>query len=263
MKVAVIQLNSKLDWDENLKKIQDEIDSFKDQNVEAVFLPECFASMSNGLEPSPFLAEKNNSIENQIYALATKNNMALIGGSVAYRENERVLNRVLNISEKGELLGQYDKIHLFSIELKTKSINKSIDEADIYHSGSELCTFDYKGFKFGINVCFDLRFSEQALKYWEQGCNVLTYASAFTIPTGKAHWHSLLRARAIETQSYVIASAQCGVHNERISTFGHSLVIDPWGKVLLDLEDGAKSGVVELDREYIDSVRGRIPMKRS
>lgn len=262
MRGGLVQLNSSLDWQENLKTIDELISSLQDKNPDAIFLPECFLSMSNGLEPSPYLVKEGNEQFQALSDLAQKYQVALIGGSVAYDLDGKVMNRVLNFDRDGSLMNFYDKNHLFSIELKSKSINKSIDEADIYTAGTESQTLDYAGFKIGINVCFDLRFSEQALGYFNQGCNVLTYASAFTVPTGKAHWHTLLKARAIETQSYVIASAQWGEHNERIKTFGHSLVIDPWGEVLIDLEDGVKADVVELKIEHVEKIRSRIPMKR-
>lgn len=262
MIVGVLQLNSKLDWKENLNSIEDLIESIKDKNPEAIFLPECFLSMSNGLESSPYLVSDGNEYFHAISNIAKKYQVALIGGSVAFDLDGKVMNRVLNFDSNGNLLNFYDKKHLFSIELKSKSINKSIDEADIYTSGTDLSELSFGDFKFGINVCFDLRFSEQALSYFKKGCDVLTYASAFTIPTGKAHWHTLLRARAIETQSYVIASAQWGDHNERIKTYGHSLVVDPWGEVILDLEEGVKADVVEIDKEIITKIRSRIPMQR-
>lgn len=262
MRVGLVQLNSTLDWQENLKTIDEQILSIKDKKPEAVFLPECFLSMSNGLEPSPYLVQEGNEQFQALSDLAKKHQVALIGGSVAYDLGGKVMNRVLNFDKDGSLINFYDKNHLFSIELKSKSINKSIDEADIYTAGTESQTLDYAGFKIGINVCFDLRFSEQALGYFNQGCHVLTYASAFTVPTGKAHWHTLLKARAIETQSYVIASAQWGEHNERIKTFGHSLVVDPWGEVLLDLEDGVKADVLEISLDHVEKIRSRIPMKR-
>jgi predicted amidohydrolase len=262
MIIGLVQLNSKLDWKENIQSIDDLIASIKPKNPEAIFLPECFLSMSNGLEPSPFLPEEGNEYFEAISNIAKKYQVALIGGSVAYNLNGKVMNRVLNFNSDGSLMNYYDKNHLFSIELKSKSINKSIDEADIYTAGNESQTLEFGDFKFGINVCFDLRFSEQALGYFNQGCNVLTYASAFTVPTGKAHWHTLLRARAIETQSFVIASAQWGEHNERIKTYGHSLVVDPWGEVLLDLENGVKADVVEINLETVQKVRSRIPMTR-
>ena len=116
--------------------------------------------------------------------------------------------------------------------------------------------------KIGLGICFDMRFSEMGLHYRMNGANIITYPAAFTVPTGKAHWHTLLRARAIENQCYVVAAAQWGYHNEKIQTYGHSVVFDPWGDTLLDLGDGVKVGVVELDFPKINLIRQSVLMNR-
>ena len=117
-------------------------------------------------------------------------------------------------------------------------------------------------FKIGLSICFDLRFPELFRNYSSQGANVLSISSAFTVPTGKAHWHTLVRARAIENQSYVVASAQWGKHNDKMSTFGHSLVVDPWGEVLVDAEEGEKIVFAEFSLDRIKSVRERLDVLR-
>jgi predicted amidohydrolase len=116
--------------------------------------------------------------------------------------------------------------------------------------------------KVGLGICFDMRFSEMAHQYRMNGAEILTFPAAFTVPTGKAHWHTLLRARAIENQCFVVASAQWGHHNEKIQTYGHSIVIDPWGDVILDLEEGVKVGVVDLDFPKIELIRKSVIMSR-
>lgn len=116
------------------------------------------------------------------------------------------------------------------------------------------------GIKVGMNICFDVRFSEMAHKYRMDGAHLLSYPAAFTVPTGKDHWHTLLRSRAIENQLFVVAAAQWGAHNEKMESYGHSLVIDPWGKILLDLKEGEKFGVVELDFSLIEETRKKVIM---
>ena len=107
-----------------------------------------------------------------------------------------------------------------------------------------------------------MRFSEMGLHYRMNGAEILTYPAAFTVPTGKAHWHTLLRARAIENQCFVIAAAQWGSHNDKMQTYGHSLVVDPWGEILLDLAEGISVGVVDLDFAKVDLVRHSVLMNR-
>jgi predicted amidohydrolase len=258
MKIAIIQITSVLDYQKNLEKIRVHIESAKKQNAEAVFLPEVFYSISDGLTPSPYLIETNNQHYNQIKKLATDFQVAVIGGSVAALHQGKVVNRALNFDKMGNDLGHYDKIHLFACDLPGKKISEAIN----YTAGSEYKIVSLNDVKIGLGICFDLRFAEQALYYRNHGAKILTYPAAFTVPTGKAHWHILLKARAIENQCFVIAAGQWGQHNEKIQTYGHSLVIDPWGEVLLDLEEGEKVGVIDLDLEKIDLIRHSVLMNR-
>lgn len=258
MKIAVIQLTSVLDFSKNLETIRKFLAEAKKQNAEAAFLPEVFYSISDGLTPSPYLVETDNEHYNQIKKLAIDFDIALLGGSAATRHLGKVVNRALNFDRTGKDLGHYDKIHLFACDLP----NKKISEAINYTAGSEYKLVELNGVKLGLGICFDLRFAEQALHYRNQGAHILTYPAAFTVPTGKAHWHTLLRARAIENQCFVIASGQWGQHNEKIQTFGHSLVVDPWGEVLLDLGEGEKVGVIDLDLNKIELIRHSVLMNR-
>lgn len=261
MKVAVIQLTSGENPEVNLQKIRGFLDKAKQKGAEAAFLPECFYSMSNGLSPSNYLVDESNpQCEHlkKIKELAIDSGLDLIGGSAATQVGDQVINRVYNISRSGEVLPGYDKIHLFACSLK----NKSIDEADIYTPGTASQMLEYQGVQIGLGVCFDIRYSEMALSYRKQGAHLLTFSSAFTVPTGKAHWHILNRARAIENQCYVISAAQWGQNNERISTYGHSLIIDPWGDVLVDLGEGEGVAVAEIDLEKLERIRAMIHMRR-
>lgn len=256
IRVGVIQITSVQDYQTNLNKIQKLIEEGKFQGAQFFFLPEVFYSMGEGLAPTQYIVEKNNEHYRNIQNLARENEVYLIGGSAATRVDGKIVNRAYNFDPKGNNLGEYDKIHLFACNLKEKQIYESKN----YSAGNQTCMITAGGLKVGINICFDLRFCEQSAHYRKMGAHVLTYASAFTVPTGRAHWHTLLRARAIENQCFVIASAQWGIHNERTQTFGHSLVIDPWGEILLDLGEGEKVEVVTLDLSKIDLIRQSVLM---
>lgn len=258
MKIAVIQLTSELDYKKNLEVIDRLIKEGKTKGAEAFFLPEVFYSMSDGNSSTPHLIETGNEHYKNIQKLAVENNIALIGGSVATNLNGKVVNRALNFDDRGNDLGHYDKIHLFACDLP----DKKLSEAKTYTAGNDYKLVNYKNIKVGLGICFDVRFSEQALYYRNQGAHVLTYPAAFTVPTGKAHWHILLKARAIENQCFVVAAGQWGYHNEKIQTYGHSLIIDPWGEVLLDLGEGVGVGVAELDLEKINYIRHSVLMNR-
>lgn len=263
VKVAIVQMTSVLDFNENLKKLEAFLKEAKAQGASYIFLPECFYSMSDGKRPTPFQVHKDNEHYKNIQNLAKNYSLFLIGGTAATSYKKGSKNRAYNFGSDGKDLGHYDKIHLFSCDITNKEgETKKIDEADIYIPGSELKLLEIDGLKLGLGVCFDLRFAEMAGEYKRRGANILTYSSAFTVPTGKAHWEILLRARAIENQCFVIASAQWGRNNNKIITYGHSMIIDPWGKVLVNAQEGEKVICVELDLLEIEKTQQSVIMGR-
>lgn len=258
MKIAVLQLTSVLDYRTNLETIHRLLKEAKSQGAIAAFLPEVFYSMGDGQSSTPFLVEEGNEHYREIQKLAVDFQMALIGGSAATLKNGKVVNRAYNFDKSGNDLGHYDKINLFACDLP----DKKISEAKTYTAGADYKMVSLEGHKIGLGICFDMRFSELGLHYRQNGAEILTYPAAFTVPTGKAHWHTLLRARAIENQCYVVAAAQWGHHNDKMQTYGHSLVVDPWGDILLDLKEGVGVGVVELDFPKIEHIRKSVLMNR-
>ncbi len=263
MKIAVIQLCSTLDPEINLEKIRGFLEEAKKNQVKAVFLPEVFYSMSDGTKPTPYLLENQNQHFQNISQLAKHFGVYLIGGSAATLENGKIMNRAYNFSPEGDLISSYDKMNLFSCDLSKHPSQTVIDEGRVYTAGNTPSMLQVGDFKIGLSICFDLRFPELFRWYSSQGANVMSISSAFTVPTGKAHWHTLVRARAIENQSYVIASAQWGKHNERITTFGHSLIVNPWGEVLADAEEGEKIIFGNLDIQEIQTIRSRLNVIRN
>lgn len=258
MKIAVLQLNSVLDYKANLEVIRGQLKEAKAQGAVAFFMPEVFYSMSDGLTPTPHLVVEGNEHYKEIQKLSTDFEMAQIGGSAATLLNGKVVNRAYNFDKNGRDLGHYDKINLFACDLP----DKKISEAKNYTPGSVYKMVELDSVKVGLGICFDMRFSEMGLHYRMNGAQILTYPAAFTVPTGKAHWHTLLRARAIENQCFVVAAAQWGTHNEKMQTYGHSVVIDPWGDIIMDLGEGVKVGVVDLDFPKIDLIRKSVLMNR-
>lgn len=258
MKVAVIQLTSVLNYKENLETLRGLFKEAVFKGAEVIFMPEVFYSMSDGVTPTPYLVEFENEHYNEIRKLSVDFKVAQIGGSAATLLNGKIVNRAYNFDKNGVDLGHYDKINLFACDLP----NKKISEANNYTAGTEYKIVELDSKKIGLGICFDMRFSEMGLHYRKNGADILTYPAAFTVPTGKAHWHTLLRARAIENQCFVIASAQWGYHNEKIQTYGHSLIVDPWGDILVDLKEGIKVGIADLDFSKIDLIRHSVLMNR-
>ncbi|WPU64956.1 carbon-nitrogen hydrolase family protein [Peredibacter starrii] len=263
MKIGVIQLQSVLDPAQNLKTIRKFLDEARANGAEAVFLPEVFYSMSDGTRPTPYLVEGKNEHYEAIRKLATDSGLYILGGSAATNVDGKIMNRSYNFSPDGTELMIYDKMNLFAVDLSKHPSNTVVNESKVYTNGNTPKLLPFKEFKIGLSICFDLRFPELFRSYSAQGANVLSISSAFTVPTGKAHWHTLVRARAIENQSYVIASAQWGQHNEKMSTFGHSLIIDPWGEILADAGEGEKIIFAEISLEKIEAVRARMNVLRN
>lgn len=264
MKIAMLQICSKLDPAVNLEKIQKMIEEVKitQPDTHAIVLPEVFYSMSDGTKPSPYLIEENNSHYDKLFELATKNSIALLGGSAATQIGDKILNRSYNINASGKLMQFYDKIHLFRIDLKASENSVVIDEGRTYTAGKEIKQFEFKGFNFGLTICFDLRFPELFREHFKNGTENFLVSSAFTQTTGRVHWETLLKARAIENQSFVIACNQWGKHNDKLTSYGHSMVIDPWGEVIANGGEGEKIIYCELDKNKMDKVRARMKMSR-
>lgn len=262
MDVALIQLCSELNYKNNLRKIQAFIDKVKRESpsVKAIFLPEVFYSMSNGVRPTPYLVESENEHFYHIQNLAKENKVYLVGGSAATRVGDKVFNTAYNFAPDGTELGSYAKQHLFSLSLRGES-SIELDESRVYCAGTENKMIRLEEFRLGLSICFDLRFPELYREYFSKGANVLSVGSAFTIPTGRAHWEILLRARAIENQSYVIAANQWGTHNPKVKTYGHSMVIDPWGDIIAQMGEGEGYIVAKLSQERIDKVRARMNVR--
>ncbi|KAF4549483.1 Carbon-nitrogen hydrolase-like protein 5 [Elsinoe fawcettii] len=184
---------------------------------------------------------------------------------------KKLRNTLVHISEEGKIVQRYQKLHLFDLDL-SDSGGPKMKESDTTERGSHIVPpFESPIGKIGLAICFDLRFPEIALALKRQGADVIIYPSAFTPATGKVHWHTLLRARAIETQCYVVAAAQNGAHNEKRSSYGHSIVIDPWGEVVDELpgcegkekQPGEPDVIVtDIDHDLLARIRREMPLVR-
>ena len=180
-----------------------------------------------------------------------------IGSLAVLVEDGKVANRGFVIDREGNIRARYDKLHLFDVDLPT---GESWRESNVYSAGKGVVLVNGTPVgKLGLTICYDLRFPGLFARLAEAAADVIAVPAAFTVPTGKAHWHILLRARAIEAGLFVVAAAQVGRHEDGRQTFGHSLVVDPWGEILLDMGDERGVGFAEIDLKRISDVRGRIP----
>ncbi|MCE3009515.1 MAG: carbon-nitrogen hydrolase family protein [Proteobacteria bacterium] len=262
LKVSVIQMTSVDQAAVNLSHIKEQIEMASRE-----FLPDLICFPENALYMRIVEGQKipgftlQDSCFSELAELARKFGTTFHLGSVPVRKNEKLTNASVLIEANGKISVSYEKMHLFDIELEGQ---KPIRESDVFSAGEGPRVFKLKDWSVGQTICYDLRFSDLYLHYAKTAVDVILVPSAFLVPTGKAHWHSLLRARAIESQCYVIAAAQAGVHvsgQAQRSTFGHSVVVSPWGEILSEGNGvGPEALHVELHREVIDKVRRQIPM---
>ena len=170
---------------------------------------------------------------------------------------DKLLNRGFVIDGQGEIRATYDKIHLFDVDLPT---GESWRESAAYERGGRAVVVETPVGELGLSICYDLRFAGLYQALSNEGATILAVPAAFTVPTGEAHWHVLLRARAIEAGAFVVAAAQVGRHEDGRVTYGHSLVVDPWGRILLDMGGEAPGlGFAEIDQAAVEEVRRRLP----
>lgn len=201
-------------------------------------------------------------IQSEIFApfeeFAKANDCFIYLGSVPLLMQGRVFNSTVIITPLGERLAPYQKIHLFDIALEGQ---EPIRESDEFSAGDKVSVIDINGWKLGLTICYDLRFSELYNKLQKQEVDIIGIPSAFLQTTGQAHWHTMIRARAIESQAFVVAAAQSGSHKGLRETYGHSMVVGPWGNILAEASDTDRVKRVVLDHSLIQKVRAQIPMK--
>jgi deaminated glutathione amidase len=256
-KVAAIQMISTPSVHENIATAGRLIADAATQGAELVLLPEYWAILGMHETDKFNHAETLGSgpIQDFMADAAKRHKLWLVGGTLPLMslEDGKVFNNVLVYNPQGERVARYDKIHLFSFNKGTESY----DEARTIIAGNSIASFDSPFGKIGLSVCYDLRFPElfRALGH----CTLITLPAAFIHTTGQAHWEILLRARAIENQCYVLASDQGGIHDNGRHTWGHSMLIDPWGEIISVLPQGEGVVIGDINPNYLDEVRTNLP----
>jgi deaminated glutathione amidase len=261
LRVAAVQLQSQDDVNENLEVCRRLVDSARREGAKLVVLPENFAYFGADVGKQSSverLSDPDGKIQRTLSELARNAEVFLVAGGFAEASSDplRPFNTALVYGPDGRLVCSYRKIHLFDVALRDGTV---LSESAATTPGESLVTFDIGQFRIGLSICYDLRFPELYRGLVGRGANVLLVPAAFTAHTGKDHWHPLLRARAIESQSFVVAAAQWGKHPLGRTTYGHSLVVDPWGTVVAEASD--KVGVISasLDFSYLEQVRAAVP----
>ena len=260
-KIALFQANTGIDPDANARALVDVIEQAAAGGAEMLFTPE----MSGMIDQDSARAAGKRRSEAEDPVLAAARDAARrsqiwvdVGSIAVVADDGKVANRSFVIDREGNIRGRYDKIHLYDVDLPT---GESWRESSVYSAGQGAVLINGTPVgKLGLTICYDLRFPGLFARLAEADADVITVPSAFTVPTGEAHWHILLRARAIEAGLFVVAAAQVGTHEDGRRTYGHSLVVDPWGEVLLDMGIEPGVGFADIDLKRISDVRSRIPV---
>ena len=262
VRVALYQSRTGIDPDASARDLTSAVENAADDGAAMLFTPEMSGVLDGNREraAASVVAETDDRVLASVREAAARHGIWVHLGSLALRsdDGDRLANRGFVIDDQGEIRGRYDKIHLFDVDLPT---GESWRESASYRSGKQAVVVrDTPVGNLGLAICYDLRFPALFERLSEAGAHVISLPAAFTVPTGQAHWHVLLRARAIEAGLFVVAAAQSGEHEDGRRTFGHSLVIDPWGEVLADGGEGNGLVLADIDLQKIEDVRSRIPV---
>lgn len=265
MKISVIQTNAGQAKAHNVAAALTLLeDTVTQEKPDLVVLPENFtfystdaAAMAREAEPMP-----GGETYERLSAFARTHGIILHAGSMSERPvtGDKPFNTSIVFDQTGAEIARYRKIHRFDI---TAPDGTRYYESDVVGGGQDIVTYSAGGLTFGCAICFDLRFGEMFTRLREDGADVIVIPSAFTHTTGKAHWETLIRARAIEYQCYVIAPDQCGTFDGGTKrVWGHSMIVDPWGKVLASLGEEPGAITTDIEKSMVDKIRGRIPVQK-
>jgi predicted amidohydrolase len=257
---ACIQISSQNDLEKNMSKVSELVTEAAENGADFITLPENTAFMganADELRANTYMPEEHPAL-NELKDLAKKLQKWILVGSLAVKvpTSEKFSNRSFLLNDKGEITAYYDKIHLYHASITG---GETHNESHRFIAGDKAILTDTPWGKLGMTICYDLRFPHLFRKLAKAGANIIAVPSSFTQTTGRAHWHVLLRARAIENGCYIIAPAQIGSHPAGRKTFGHSLVIDPWGTIIADGGEDCGVTIAQIDTDMVNKIRQQLP----
>lgn len=258
--IVALQMCSGLSPDENITSLKRALKTLPATRPLLVCLPEAFLVFSKSGNDTLRVAKQVEQYKLQLSELCQHHNIWLNAGTMPEPFNEHKYYAVSHLyNNQGELVATYNKIHLFDVTVDDKT--GSYRESDFTQAGRDVVVVDSPFGKIGLTVCYDLRFSGLFNELVRQGADIILVPSAFTVPTGQAHWQPLLAARAIETQCYVVAAAQYGTHENGRQTYGHSIIISPWGNTLSELPTGTGFISCNADLDQLQKIRRDMPVQ--
>lgn len=254
--LALIQLGVTSNKAENLSRAKSLITKAAQQGAKLVSLPECFNSPYGTQYFAQYAEKIPGETTSMLSAISKDLEIFLVGGSIPELRDGKLYNTSTIFGPDGVMIGKYSKIHLFDIDVPGKITFK---ESDVLTPGNHLYTFNAGPLKVGMGICYDMRFPELAHLYDQQGCNLILYPGAFNMTTGPAHWKALLTSRALDNQLYVAGCSPARDVNATYVAWGHSAVLDPWGKVVAETDETEQIVYANIDADYVTSVREQVP----
>ena len=259
VKTAAIQMNSQPDVEQSMNQARQLIEQAAEQGAKLICLPENFAFLGDEREKFSQAGEIASVVEELLPKWTSEFDVTILAGGYPASAGEgKIFNRSILVLPDGTVGAAYDKIHLFDVDVSEEESWR--ESATVQGGKPEAVVFKSDGMPaIGFSICYDLRFPELFRGLVENGAEVITVPSAFTRPTGEAHWEVLLRARAIENSVFIIAPAQTGLHGESRKTYGHSMIIDPWGRIMAELETEPGCILVDIDLDLMAEIRQKLP----
>ena len=259
LRVACIQTNSKSDPNINIKEVSSLICEAKSDGAELITTPEVVGMLEPNREKAldKAQAEDDHSVLREFRNLSRDLSIWLLIGSISIKlSDSKLANRSFLINPDGQIIARYTKIHMFDVEVNDGS---TYNESATYQPGNSACLARTPWGLVGLTICYDIRFPALYRDLAKAGARIIFIPSAFTEFTGEAHWHVLQRARAIENGCFIVSAAQTGIHEQKRKTFGHSIIIDPWGNVLADADKSVGFIIADLDLNLVNEARNKIP----
>lgn len=257
LKIGLIQMKVHNDKKENLLRAANLIKKISSEKSDIVILPEMF-SCPYITSNFPIYAEEEGGYSyNFLSNIAKENNIYLVSGSIPEIDNNKIYNTSYVFNRYGEKIGKHRKVHLFDIDIKGKQTFK---ESDTLNAGDEVTVFDTAFGKIGLCICYDFRFPELARLMVNKGAKAIIVPASFNMTTGPAHWHVMFRSRAIDNQVYTIGCSPARDYNSSYISYGHSLIVSPFGEILYELDDKEDMITYTIDLDYVDKVREQLPL---
>lgn len=258
-RIALLQMTSGIDPEANAAVIVAAVGAAAQGGASILFTPEMSGLLDRKRERAAahIVSEEQDVVLAAARLAAANAGIWVALGSLAIRREDGCwANRAFVIDSSGEIAARYDKIHMFDVDLAS---GETWRESSAYAAGEEVVTVETPLGRLGLAICYDVRFPALFEELGRRHCDLIAIPAAFTVPTGEAHWHLLQRARAIEASAFVVAAAQTGTHEDGRSTYGHSLVVDPWGDIVLDMDGDAGLAFAEIDPARTAKIRAQLP----